>query len=329
MRLIKYNWSSKIILVGVISLLTVQAQAVKVLKLSHNQGPEVPVHHAMQYFADKVKEYTNGELVVRLYTNGQLGTQRESLELVQNGSLAFAKSNASELEAFEPLYGVLNLPYIFKSREQFYKVLNSKEVGEKILNASKDKGFIGITFYDAGSRSFYGKKAFRSPADLKDVKVRVQPSPTAVRMVKLLGGDPTPISWGELYTALQQGVVDAAENNESALTDARHGEIAKFYSRDEHTMIPDVLVMSSKIWDSLTPEQQKAIKKAGKESMIKQKELWTQHANEAIKKAQDKLGVTFIKIDKKPFIEKVEPMYEEAAKASPEIGQLIQKIKEM
>lgn len=328
MKLYNYNWSTKIVLTTAFLLGAAQTQAAKVLKLSHNQGPEVPVHHAMKYFADKVKEYTDGELVVRIYTNGQLGTQRESVELAQNGTLAFAKTNASELEAFEPLYGVLNLPYIFKSRAHYYEVLTS-DVGEEILDASKDKGLVGITYYDGGSRSFYAKKAIKTPADLKDLKIRVQPSPTAVRMVELLGGNPTPISWGELYTALQQGVVDAAENNESALTDARHGEICKFYSRDEHTMIPDVLVMSKAIWEGLTEKQQVAIKKAGKESMLKQKTLWAERAEEAAQKAQEKLGVTFVDVDKNSFIEKVKPMHDEAAKTSEEMAKLIDKIKAM
>lgn len=328
MKLVKNNWLSKVALAGAISLAVSGVQAKTVLKLSHNQGPEVPVHEAMEHFADKVKEYSNGDLVVRIYTNGQLGNQRESVELAQNGTLAFAKTNASELEAFEPLYSVLNLPYIFKSRDHYYDVL-SGELGEQILNASEDKGIVGITYYDGGSRSFYAKKPINSPADLKDLKVRVQPSPTAVKMVELLGGNPTPISWGELYTALQQGVVDAAENNESALTDARHGEIAKFYSRDEHTMIPDVLVMSSKIWNTLTDDQKAIIKKAGKESMMKQKELWSKRAGEAAEKAKKELGVTFVEVDKKPFIEKVAVMHEEAAKASPEAAELIKKIKGM
>jgi len=166
--------------------------------------------------------------------------QRESVELVQSGGLALAKSNAAELEAFEPLYSVFNLPYIFKNEDHYYDVLTS-DIGEEILNASKDKGFIGVTSYDAGSRSFYAGKAIKTPDDLKSMKIRVQPSPTAVKMVELLGANPTPIAFGELYTALQQGVVDGAENNESALVDNRHGEVSKFYSYDRHTMIPDVL----------------------------------------------------------------------------------------
>ena len=318
----------KALLAAAVASLAFSAQAAVTLKLSHNQSKEIPVHKAMEAFADKVKEYTNGEVKIRIYPNAQLGTQRESVELVQSGGLALAKSNAAELEAFEPLYGVFNLPYIFKNEQHYYDVLTS-DIGDEVLNASKDKGFIGITYYDAGSRSFYAGKAIKTPDDLKGMKIRVQPSPTAVKMFELLGANPTPIAFGELHTALQQGVVDGAENNESALVDNRHGEVSKFYSYDRHTMIPDVLVMSTKDWNKLTPEQQQAIKKAGRESMMLQKQLWAENTEKVIKEAKEKLGVTFVEdVDTAAFAAKVLPMHEEATKASPQAADLIKRIKE-
>lgn len=318
----------KALAAAVFAGMTLGAHAATTLKLSHNQSKEVAVHKAMEIFADKVEEYTNGDIKVRIYPNAQLGTQRESVELVQSGGLALAKTNAAELEAFEPLYAVFNLPYLFKDTEHYYDVLTS-DIGDEVLNASVDKGFIGITYYDAGSRSFYAGKAIKHPDDLKGMKIRVQPSPSAVKMVELLGANPTPIAFGELYTALQQGVVDGAENNESALVDNRHGEVSKFYSYDRHTMIPDVLVMSIKDWEKLTPEQQEAIKKAGRESMMAQKDLWIEKTNSVIKEAKEKLNVTFVEdVDTAAFAEKVLPMHEEAAKASPKAAELIQRIKD-
>lgn len=322
------KWLTKIALAsGLVLGVTGYAAAAKTLKLSHNQGKEVPVHKAMQIFADKVKEYTNGDIRVRIYPNAQLGNQRESVELVQRGALDLAKSNAAELEAFEPLYSVFNLPFIFKDRDHYYRVLEG-DIGTQLLDAPQDKGFIGIAYYDGGSRSFYANKPIKTPDDLKGLKVRVQPSPSAVRMVELLGGNPTPVSFGELYTALQQGVVDAAENNESALTDARHGEVVKYYSRDEHTTIPDILVMSTQTWNELTPEQQKAIRRAGKESTLAMKDLWQASTEKAVKKAKEDLGMTFIEVDKAPFIAKVQPMYQEAAQANEQVGELIEKIRQ-
>lgn len=295
------------------------------LKLSHNNDKTHPVHISMQNMADEVKKETNGEVIIRIYPNSQLGTQRESMELIQSGSLDMAKSNASELEAFQPLYSAFNVPYLFKDSEHYYKVLQDPEIGGKILSSTEGKGFIGLTYYDAGSRSFYAQKPIKTPADLKGLKVRVQPSPSALEMMKLMGASATPLAFGELYTALQQGVVDAAENNPTALTLMRHGEVAKFYSEDEHTIIPDVLLISEKSWAKLTPEQQKIVKTAADHSMMTHKDLWAKATEEEVKKAKETMGVEFVKVDKQPFVDAVKPMHDKAL-ADPVIGELIKKI---
>ncbi|AHG74568.1 DctP protein [Mannheimia varigena USDA-ARS-USMARC-1296] len=313
-------------LATVLSLgLAFSASAKTTLKLNHNNDKTHPVHISMQKMADEVKELTNGEVVIRVYPNSQLGTQRESIELLQAGSLDMAKSNASEMESFEPSYGAFNIPYLFHNVDHYYTALKDSEVGQKILDASKGKGFLGLTYYDGGARSFYANKEIRTPADLKGLKVRVQPSPSAVKMIELLGGSATPLAYGELYTALQQKVVDAAENNETALTLARHGEVSKIFSQDEHTMIPDVLLISEKTWAKLTPEQQKAIKTAADNSMMSHKDLWAKMIEEEKKKAQEQMGVKFITVEKQPFIDATKPMKDEA-KANPAIGSLVEKI---
>ncbi|MDU8925576.1 TRAP transporter substrate-binding protein [Pasteurellaceae bacterium LIM206] len=308
--------------------ISLSASAKVVLKLSHNNDKTHPVHISMQKMADEVKEVTKGEVIIRIYPNSQLGNQRESMELLQAGSLDMAKSNASELEAFEPSYGAFNVPYLFKDTEHYYKVLQDPEVGQKILESTKGKGFIGLTYYDAGARSFYAKKVIKTPADLKGLKVRVQPSPSALEMVKLMGASPTPLAFGELYTALQQGVVDAAENNPTALTLMRHGEVAKFFSEDEHTIIPDVLVIGEKSWAKLTPEQQEALKNAAGHSMMAHKTLWAEMIAKEVQTAKDKLGVEFVKVDKQPFIDAVKPMHDKAVQ-DPIIGSYIQRIDEL
>lgn len=308
--------------------LVTSALAKTTLKLSHNNDKTHPVHLSMQSMADEVKKRTNGEVVIRIYPNSQLGNQRESMELVQSGSLDMAKSNASEMEAFEPAYGAFNVPYLFKDSEHYYRVLKDDEVGKKILQISKGKGFIGLTYYDAGSRSFYASKPINSPADLKGLKIRVQPSPSALEMVKLMGASPTPLAFGELYTALQQGVVDAAENNPTALTLMRHGEVSKFYSEDEHTIIPDVLLISEKSWAKLTLEQQEILKQAADNSMMTHKDLWVKMTESEVKKAKETMGVEFIKVNKQPFVEVVKPMHDKAL-ADPVIGGFIKRIDEL
>lgn len=303
-------------------------QARTVLKLSHNNDKTHPVHISMQHMADEVKKETNGEVIIRIYPNSQLGSQRESMELLQSGSLDMAKSNASELETFEPSYSVFNIPYLFHDATHYYRALQDEDIGQKILKSSKGKGFIGLTYYDAGSRSFYANKPIKGPEDLKGMKIRVQPSPTAVEMIKLMGAFPTPLAYGELYTALQQKVVDGAENNSVSFTLARHGEVSKFFSEDEHTMIPDVLLISEKSWGKLTPEQQAIVKKAADNSMMFQKDLWVKMTAEEEKKAKEQMGVEFIKVDKQPFIDLVKQMHEKA-KNNPVIGEYVKGIERL
>ena len=305
-------------------LATSPLMAAETLKLSHNQDRTHPVHKAMELMAKRTAELSGGNLKIRIYPNAELGNQRESLELVQNGSLAMAKSNAAELEAFAKAYGAYNMPYLFKDRDHFYKAMQS-DVGREILASSKDKGFLGLTYYDAGARSFYAKKPINTPADLKGLKVRVQPSPSALAMVTALGGSPTPLAYGELYTALQQGLIDAAENNLTALTLSRHGEVAKFYSEDEHTMIPDVLVISGKVWDKLSEKDRAAIQQAANESMLEMKKLWAESEKEERAKAE-KMGVTFVQPDKGPFRDAVKGMYDDLKKSDAEVYGLVEKI---
>lgn len=304
--------------------LSVSAEA-KTLRLNHNNPKDHPVHISMQMMADEVAAATDGAVKIRIYPNGQLGSQRESTEQVQNCSLDMARSNTSELEAFSKNYGVFNLPYIFANEEHFNSVITG-DIGQEILRSSLDEGFLGLAYYTEGARSFYANKPILSPADLNGVKMRVQPSPSAVRMVELLGANPTPISWGELYSALQQGVVDGAENNPTALTTARHGEVVKHFSLDEHTMIPSVVFISSCAWNDLSDEQQAALSAAAKNSMAFHTTEWRKASEAAVEEAMRELDVQFHEVDKAPFVEAVQPMYDEARSRSPELGELISRI---
>ncbi|EPH3998191.1 TRAP transporter substrate-binding protein [Morganella morganii] len=297
------------------------------MKLSHNQNRDHAVHKAMTQFADDVKTKTNGDVRIRIYPDAQLGNQRESMELMQNGALDIVKSNAAELEAFSPAYSVFNLPYLFRDKPHYEKIIYG-DIGQEILDSSKDSGFVGLTYYDAGARSFYAKKPIRTPDDLKGLKIRVQPSPTAISMVKALGGNPTPLAYGELYTALQQGVVDAAENNIPSYTLSRHSEVTKFFSLDEHTMVPDVLVMSTKSLDKLTPEQQEIVKQAAKDSAQTMAKLW--EASEKEERAKvEKQGIEFITVDKVTFQDAVKPMYDDIAKSNPELSKMADRIRDV
>ena len=302
------------------------AASAETLRLNHNNPPDHPTHISMQFMADRVSELTDGELKIQIFPNAQLGTQRESMELLQNCSLDMARSNASELEAFEESYAAMNLPYVFDSEEHFQQVI-AGDIGQDILAASEDNGFRGVAFLTEGARSFYGQKPILSPADLEGVKVRVQPSPSAIRMVELLGGNPTPIAWGELYSALQQGVVDAAENNPTALTTARHGEVVTDFSLDEHTIIPSVVVISNCAWEDMGAEKQEALMQAASEMQERHNKTWGEAAAAALEEAQSELGVEIHEVDKAPFVEAVQPMYDEVASQSEVVADLIERIR--
>ncbi len=297
----------------------------KVLKLAHILDPSHSVHKAMTFMAEQVEKKSGGKLIIQIYPSGQLGAERETLELLQIGSLAITKVSAAVMEGFIEDYKALGLPYLFKDKEHTYRVLDG-DIGKNILLSGEDIWLRGLCFYDAGSRSFYTKeKPVNSPADLKGMKIRVMKSITAVKMVQSLGGSPTPIAWGELYTALQSGVVDGAENNPPSFYLSRHYEVCKYYSLDEHTTIPDVLLISKIIWDKLSKEEQKWVQEAADESVVYQRVLWKESEQEALEGVQ-KAGVKVIYPDKSAFSKQVAPLYEEY-KTNKKIYTLIKEIR--
>ena len=214
----------------------------KILRVAHNLDTKHAVHQSLSYMAERVSVYSNGELTLKLYPSGQLGSDREIVELMQIGSVAISKVSAAALEGFVPDMKVFSLPYIFRNREHRWKVLQS-DIGEDILLSLEQAHLTGLGYFDAGSRSFYTCKGMvSSPDDITGKKIRVMNSQTAVKMIAAFGGAATPISWGELYAALQQGVVDGAENNPPSFYSSRHYEICPYYSLNEHTSVPDVIV---------------------------------------------------------------------------------------
>lgn len=284
-------------------------QDVQVLKLAHDLDQSHAVHKAMVFMGERLHELSGGTMDVNVYPSGQLGTERELLELLQIGSLAMTKVSASPLEGFVPQMKVFSIPYIFRDKDHFWRVLES-DIGRSMLQAGDHVRLRGLGYYDAGSRSFYTvNRPIHKPSDLSGLKIRVQESQTSMRMVSSLGGAPTPISWGELYTALSQGVVDGAENNPPSFFLSKHFEVSKYYTLDEHTYVPDVLLISSHIWNNLNPQQQAWLQQAVDESVDHQRELWEISTNEALA-AVKAAGVEVIYPDKTAFIEQVNGMHE-------------------
>ena len=287
-----------------------QKSDVTVLKLGHALDTGHAVHKGMVHMAERLDYYSAGTMKIEIYPSGQLGSERELVELLQIGSLAMTKVSSSPLESFVPEMKVFSLPYVFRDQAHYKKVLAS-EVGKSLLLAPEKVRLRGMGYYDAGSRSFYTTEAaINSPADLAGLKIRVQKSQTSVDMIAAMGGAATPISWGELYTALQQGVVDGAENNPPSLYLSRQYEVCKYYILDEHTSVPDILLMSLHIWKNLNPEQQQWLQQAVDDSTVFQGQLWETASNEALA-AIEASGVEIIRPDKAPFMAAVEEMKSE------------------
>lgn len=299
----------------------------KTLRLAHNLTEDHPVHKAMAKFGENLEKESNGALKVRIFPNGVLGGEREAMEQLQSGALDMTKVSAGTLENFEQSYQVLSLPYIFDSEAKFREVM-AGPIADKLYATTEGKGFVGITYYTSGARSFYTKnKPILTPDDLRGMKIRVMDNKTAIRMVELMGGAPTPLPYGEIYTALQQGVIDGSENNETALTIGKHGEVAKVFSKDEHAIIPDILIISEKALSGLTAEQKTLVKKVARESTDYQLELWDAEIENAIKEAKERQKVTFYDVDKKPFQERTAVLIEEA-KQNPALAELVIGIQE-
>jgi tripartite ATP-independent transporter DctP family solute receptor len=300
-------YSGILIAVLLLSVACSQQQEGRVLKLAHGLDPTHPVSQAMVYMAERCDSISGGELRIEIYPSGQLGSEQQCVELLQIGSLAITKVSAAVMESFTEDFKVLGLPYVFRSKEHSFKVLDG-EIGQELLLSTEPFWIRGLCFYDAGSRSFYTiDKEITHPDDLKGLKIRVMKSITAMEMVKAQGGSPTPISWGELYTALQSGVVDGAENNPPSFYTSHHYEVCKYYSLNEHTMVPDVLIVSQKIWSKLSEQEKRWLQQAADESVVKQRILWAQSEKESLEKVQE-AGVTVTYPEKAPFAEKVQDL---------------------
>ncbi len=303
------------------------AQQGKVLKLAHGLDPSHPVHNAMVFMAERCAEISGGELRIDIYPSGQLGSEQQCVELLQIGSLAITKVSAAVMESFTEDFKALGLPYIFRSRAHSFKVLDGP-IGKELLLSTEPFWIRGLCFYDAGSRSFYTlDRPINHPDDLKGLKIRVMKSITAMEMVKAQGGSPTPISWGELYTALQSGVVDGAENNPPSFYTSHHYEVCKYYSLNEHTMVPDVLIISQKIWDKLSLQEQAWLQQAADESVAVERKLWAESEEESLRIVQE-AGVSINRPDKAPFADKVNNLLE-SYQDNPRLYELITRIREV
>ncbi len=296
-----------------------------VIRIGHTLDPTHTVHKAMLVMRDALERESSNSMTIQIYPSGQLGTERELIELLQIGSLGMTKVSASPLEGFVPEMKIFNVPYVFNNHEHYLSVLDS-DIGISILQSVQPARMMGLGYYDAGSRSFYStNKPINNPTDLLGLKIRVQESQMAMKMVSALGGSPTPIAWGELYTALQQGVVDGAENNPPSYYLSRHFEVSPYFSIDEHTAVPDVLLISKYVWSELSEKQKVWLQKAVDESVAYQRTQWQADTEDALSNVKA-AGASIIQVDKQLFQDKVSQLHESFV--GTDLGEMIARIKE-
>jgi tripartite ATP-independent transporter DctP family solute receptor len=235
---------------------------------------DYPTVMAVKYMSETINKKTGGKHTIKVFTGNQLGGEKDTIEQTRIGALDLVRINVAPMNNICPETMVPTMPFLFRSVDHMRKVLDGP-IGDQILKACESQGFVGLAFYDAGARSLYTtKKPVKSLADAKGMKIRVQQSDLWVSMLQAMGANATPMPYGEVYTALKTGLVDGAENNWPSYDTAKHHEVAKFYSMTEHSMAPEMLLMSKKVWDTLTPEEQKIFREAAKESVPYMRKLW-------------------------------------------------------
>jgi tripartite ATP-independent transporter DctP family solute receptor len=285
---------------------------------------DYPTVQGVRHMGKVLSDQTKGRLNIKVYGNSSLGTERDTLEQVKIGALDMVRINSAALHPISPVMVVPSLPFIFRSTQHMRSTLDGP-IGDEMLAALEKEGFIGLAFYDSGARSFYSKKPIKTMADMKGMKIRVQPSDMMVAMMQVIGANATPMPYAEVYTALKTGLVDGAENNWPSYESSRHYEAAKYYSLTEHSLAPEVLVFSKKIWDGLPKEDQEMIRKAAKESVPVMRKSWDER-EAASRKKVEAAGVQVVSdIDKSAFSNAMKPVYDKFA-ADPKLKDLVARI---
>lgn len=311
-----------------LSLLTACAtdENVRVLRLAHALDVTHPVHLGMTELSRQLEVLSGGTMRVQIFPNGQLGGERETAELLQLGSIDLTKVASSVIENFIPEMAVYSLPYLFDDSDHYWNVFQS-DLGRRILQDGERYWMRGLCYYDAGFRSFIIRGRYvGAPEDLRGLKIRVMPSNLQIQTINALGGHATPMSLGELYTAIQSGVVDGADGNAPTLYQTKLFEVSDYYVLDEHSSPPDVLLISTHTWNSLSTEQRGWLEQAVGESVEHQRRLWEESSDRALE-AMREAGLEVVFPDKAPFREAVQSMYERLR--GTEMGGLAEKIRGM
>ncbi len=314
--LVRLRRPRRLKLVGLLAALLAGAglpAAAQTLRSTDIHPDGYPTVEAVKFMGKLIEERTKGKIKIQMFHSGQLGQEKDTIEQTRFGVIDMNRINMAPFNNAIPETAIPSLPFLFRSVEHMRKTMDGP-IGDDILKTFEGQGLVGLAFYDSGARSFYNsKKPIRSLEDMKGLKIRVQQSDMFIDLVNALGANATPMPFGEVYAALQTGLVDGAENNWPSFESTRHFEVAKFYSGTEHSMSPEVLVMSKRTFDKFSAEEQAIVRAAAKESVAKMRELWEarEKASEALVKSK---GAQANTLDKTAFIAAMKPIYDKYVK---------------
>jgi len=297
----------KITLAALAATLAFGASAAEFRSSDVHNSDDYPTVAAVKHMSDLIKQASGGKHSIKVFNKGALGSEKETIDQAKIGALDLTRVNISPMNAICPKTQVPTMPFLFRSVDHMRKVLDGP-VGDEILKDCEPYGFVGLAFYDSGARSIYGKKAVKSLADAKGMKIRVQQSDLWVALISAMGANATPMPIGEVYTGLKTGLIDAAENNIPSYDGFKHYEAVKFYSRTEHSMAPEMLLMSKAVYDKLPAADQQMIRKAAKDSVAFQRKKWDEQEAKslAVVKAA---GAEIVEVDKASFRKAMDPVY--------------------
>ena len=319
----RFNLIHTLVAAAAASLFAVSAQATE-FRSSDIHPDDYPTVQAVRHMGEELSKITNGKHSIKVFAKSALGQEKDTIEQTKLGALAMTRVNVAPMNNICAATMVPTMPFLFRSTEHMRKVLDGA-IGEEILKDCEAQGFVGLAFYDSGARSIYTvKKPIKTLADAKGLKVRVQQSDLWVSVLEAMGANATPMPYGEVYTALKTGLVDAAENNYPSYESSRHFEVAKYYNKTEHSMAPEILLFSKKVWDTLPAEDQKQIRAAAKESVTYMRKLWDEREGKslAIVKAG---GAEIVEVDKVAFQNAMKPVYDKFLK-DPKLQDMVKRI---
>ena len=313
--------------VGLAAGLSASVQAAELRAWNiHPEG--YPNTVALEQFAAEVDEKTGGEVTIKLFNGGVLGSQPDAIEQVRLGALDIGQFNLGPMGTSIPATNVVSLPFIFKSIPQMYRAMDG-EIGDAIGEGMAEKGIEALAWYDSGARSFYNsERPIQTPADVEGLKIRVMNNDLFVGMIESMGGNATPMAFAEVLQSIKTGVVDGAENNPPSYESTSHFEVAPYYSLTEHLIIPECVCMNKGVFDGLSAEQQEIVRSAARASAEAQRELWQAREKESMAKVEEG-GVQVNSIeDKGPFQEAMAPVYDEFLAANPDLADLVQMMRD-